>query len=302
MCDTNFPCSLNIRLTLLRFDLPPSETAYPLPVNMKRFVANQSTRQKSRRHRLSPKSDDAPRSFKRLMAVAQGKITRSGLDEGRVMKRKSSESTASVASPHIRPGEDLRAFASRVDATLPITGLAKRSLIKDGKDILGLKVHRTRKERKMHKLYDQWREEEHKIQERREEELELSAEKDLGIDAASIPISTSPDDKDEDSNGIDREGKRCRQGRSSLHDDPWLELKKQRAETKIGLHEVALAPPKLHKMTTKLLRVGSATVNVHNVPRAAGSLRRREELQVEREHIVAAYRKLREHEQFKLNN
>lgn len=230
------------------------------------------------------------------MAVAQGKKVRSGLDNGSSAKSEAAEAVADT--PRIRPGEDMRSFASRVDAALPVSGLAKKTTIKDGKDEIGLKVHRTRKERKMHKLYDQWRAEDQKIKDKREEELELAAEREMDDDMTG---TTSADYGAEMQGDNSQSKSRRRRRKQDDDEDPWLELKRRRAEAKVGLHEVAKAPPELHKKTTRQLKVRGATVDVENVPKSAGSLRRREELQVARNEVVEAYRKIREHEQAKLD-
>lgn len=226
------------------------------------------------------------------MAVAQGKRVRSGLDDG--SEGKTPAKDASVETPKIRPGEDLRSYSARVDAALPVAGLTKKTVIKDGKDEAGLKVYRTRKERKMHKLYDQWHAEERKINERKEEDLERAAEKALEKDAADI-TSASLAEFDEEVGK--KKGKRRR---VQVEEDPWLILKKKRGEAKVGLHDTAQAPPELNKKLSQQLKVGGAAVAVANVPKASGSLRRREELQAIRADVVDAYRKIREHEQAKL--
>lgn len=304
-------------------DLPPTQKARPLPVSSSNKGASNkgagnkgagnkgakrdppATTKKQRKRRND--DDDAPRAFKRLMAVAQGQRIRSGLDDGEKPKDKDKGKAKAAApddapeAPRIRPGEDLRSFAARVDAALPMSGLTKKTKAKDGKDEIGLKVKRTRKERKMHKLYDQWHEEERKIQEKREDELELEAERDLDNDAAGILSSSAFKGEMDEASGK-KKGRR-RRGKAPAEDDedPWLELKRKRAEAKVGLHDVALAPPELNKKLRQQLRVGDAAVDVENIPKSAGSLRRREELQAVREDVVEAYRKIREHEQAKLD-
>ena len=236
------------------------------------------------------------------MAAAQGKKFRSGLDNGEGTKPTAGKPAASETGnqtemPRIRPGEDMRSFANRVNAALPVSGLTRKTVIKDGRDEQGIKVQRTRKEKKMHKLYDQWRAEERKIQERREEELEEEAARELENDAAGVSTTDYMRYMDEGT------GKKKKKGRKrDIDEDPWLELKRKRAEAKVGLHDVALAPPELNKKKTRQLKeVGGAALDVDSVPRAAGSLRRREELQEARNDVVEAYRKIREHEQAKLN-
>lgn len=288
-----------------RYELPPSREARSLPVIPSRQGAKHAARAyDKKRKRTCRREIDAPRAFRRLMAIAQGKKNRSGLDNGtergavwaNVKGGSTDRSTAAgdiAETPRIRPGEDLRSFGARVDAALPVSGLTKKAKARNGKDEAGIKVFRTRKERNMHKLYDQWRAEEHKIREKREEHLEREAERELQNEDAGILTSLH------DALGSNKgRKKRLKAGQD---DDPWLGLKKRRAESRIGLHDVAQAPPELHKKIRQQLRVGDASVDVDSVPRAAGSLRRREELQTARNDVVEAYRKIREHEQAKLD-
>jgi hypothetical protein len=51
---------------------------------------------------------------------------------------------------------------------------------------------------------------------------------------------------------------------------------------------------------TKQIKIKDTTANVGNIPKTAGSLKRREELQEARADVLEAYRKIREHEQAKL--
>ncbi|KAG5940251.1 hypothetical protein E4U53_007624 [Claviceps sorghi] len=255
-------------------------------------------RSKTKRPRKDRKNnDDAPREFRRLMAFAQGKKTRSGLDDGETVGSRKMTQETPVEMPRIKQGEDMRSFSARVDAALPISGLATKTKIKDGKDSLGLKVHRTRKEKKMHKLYDQWRAEERKIQEQRDEDRELAEERETENGAFGLFAETALDDTSQ-LHGVKKSRKRGK----AQEDDPWQELIRKRNETKLKLHDVAQAPPELvHKKVRKQLQVGGAVVDVDNIPKAAGSLRRREELQAARDEVLEAYRKIREHEQAKLD-
>jgi hypothetical protein len=216
-------------------------------------------------------ADDAPRAFKRLMSFARGTRLRSGLDDGfrGGTGACNGEANGQVPeTPTIRPGERMADYLSRVDATLPISGLKRK-----GGDPLGLKVPRTRKEKKMHRLYDQWREEERKIQERKEHELELVAERELdkenggGSAAFSFLDEATPR----------RKGRR--RGRDVDDEDPWLEIKRRRAEATVGLHDVAKAPPELHKGdSAKRLDVHSRSLKVGNLSKSALSLKKRERL------------------------
>ncbi|KAL6693534.1 hypothetical protein J3F84DRAFT_379132 [Trichoderma pleuroticola] len=224
------------------FDLAPAEKARSLPVNKRKAASSSGERVTKKRARSSTRDNDTPRAFKRIMAVAGGRKIRSGLDDGQPDKTTTKGTDVTSEKLQIRPGENLGAFASRVDAALPVSGLAKKtSTNAEGKDALGLKVYRTRKERKMHKLYDQWRAEESKIQEKREEELERIAERDLEDDAAGI--LTSAAFEKENSHTKKRKGNKRKR---IVEEDPWEELKKRRGEKKAKVHDVVLAPPELN--------------------------------------------------------
>ncbi|KAK4150071.1 hypothetical protein C8A00DRAFT_37327 [Chaetomidium leptoderma] len=300
------------------FDLPPSQIARSLPpttISKKKAAekktekkpekksddAQKKTSQKRKRGRAD--ADDAPRAFKRIMALASGKPQRTGLDNGDAPakgkgKKKAKAVTKPTAKPasdptptedlKIRPGERIAEFNHRVDAALPISGLVTKT-VKNGRDPLGLKVKRTKKERKMHKMYDEWREMDLKVKERREEELELAEEKEMENEAMGVSWKL---DLEAQAQGK-KKGKRGKYigEESGPEGDPWKEIKKKRGEAKIGLHDVAKAPPEL-KLPRKDLLVRGAAVSAADIPKAAGSLRQREELQGIRDEVVASYRKM----------
>lgn len=240
------------------------------------------------------------------MAYAHGKTPRNGLDNGDAVKgkgKKKNKPAAKVAAAaattaaeqaakedlKIRPGERISEFNQRVDAALPLSGLVTKT-VKNGKDPLGLKVKRTIKERKMHHMYAEWREMDKKVQEQREEELELAEEREMENEAMGVTWKL-----DLEAQGK-KKGKKGKRGRyigeeGGPEKDPWAEIKKKRGEAKVGLNEVANAPPEL-KLPKKNLVVRGAAVAVENIPKAAGSLRQREELQSIREDVVASYRKM----------
>ncbi|KAK3359920.1 hypothetical protein B0T25DRAFT_564883 [Lasiosphaeria hispida] len=306
---------------LSTFDLPPTQIAKPLPVtsiskknapppkkkgkDQNNSNSNDDPKKNSKRKRGGGVGDDVPRAFKRLMAFAGGKPTKSGLDNGDGVRKKAKGGKATKAPPppkiepqaepnpdlKIRPGERLFEFSQRVDAALPLAGLVNK-MTKDGKDPLGLKVKKTKKERKMHKLYDEWREEERKIKEKREEERELAEEAEMVDDGKKVTWKL--DGEEQAAKGKKKKGKRTKLigEDGGKEEDPWLEIIKKRGEAKVGINEVAKAPPELVKMTRKKLLVHGAAVDVENIPKAAGSLRQREELQVIRDDVVAEYRKL----------
>lgn len=261
-----------------QFDLPPSEIARPLPVNR----SNKHNDGKkgpgeniAKKRKAQGSQDDAPRAFKRLMAFANGKKTRSGLDDGaKQPKRKATNSTSSVAAaaaasatptqtsdvatelPTIRPGEKLSDFAARVDQALPLSGLVTKT-VKDGKDVIGLKVRRTTKERKMHKLYDQWREEDKKIKERRAEAQEEETERQIDEDLANGTWRDWTKDyskdvaRDDDTTGK-KKSKKKKKNKKRKEDDPWKEFEKKHAEPRRGLHDIVQAPPELRGPGNKL--------------------------------------------------
>lgn len=216
------------------------------------------------------------------MAFTGGQKTRSGLDDGiqKTKKEKAKERARAKAKeqgkdedkddeekeettdepeqkapavPTIRPGESMSDFSARVDASIPVAGLINKTA-RGGKDPLGLKIYRTRKERKMHKLYDQWRAEEKKIHEMKEEELERVAERELEEDtpyaSAGGPMAWDSIPQEGKSKG---KKKRKRGGKGKdKEEDPWEELRRIRGERKVKLRDVAQAPPTLQKVSGRL--------------------------------------------------
>lgn len=269
-----------------------------------------------KRKRGAAEKDDAPRAFKRLMALKDGRKVRSGLDDGQRKgsstkkdnkKRKAGDASADATEanttktdkdvPIIRPGERLSEFSRRVDAALPVMGLVSKTT-KDGKDPLGLKVVRTRKEKKMHKLYDEWRREEAAIQEKRREEAEEAEEK-FWEENDGLGVKWRLDAESATGGAGKKKGKKGKKGTKSVwevaekdDEDPWEELRRKRGEAKIGLHDVVKAPPEFKVVPKQVFKVGGAAVDVGTIPKAAGSLKRREELQGVREEVVAAYRRM----------
>lgn len=322
-----------------RYELPPTQTAKPLPVVAPKQLREASGRggakknggktgktaqsapqtQGVKRKRGADKQDETPRAFKRLMALKDGKKVRDGLDDGHretkaEKKRKAAAENAkqeAVAAavkepkkemPTIQPGERMSEFAARVDAALPVMGLVKRST--NGKDPLGLKTYRTRKEKKMHKLYEEWRREEAAIQEKRREELEEAEEREMEDDG--VGVKWRLDMEAEAAGKKKKKGKRGKASKSvwDVDDgddaDPWEALKKKRGEAKIGLHDVAKAPPVLKTVPKQVFKVAGAAVDVGSIPKSAGSLKRREELQSVREEVLSTYRRMMEGKRAKL--
>ncbi|KXX79024.1 hypothetical protein MMYC01_204444 [Madurella mycetomatis] len=295
------------------FDLPPTQVAKPLAptISSKKSATTQKKanedqkRSGQKRKRGSANTDDAPRAFKLLMALTGGKKPRSGLDNGDAPEKKgkgkpkaagkkaadsasSKPTLPSAEELKIRPGERLSEFSHRVDAALPISGLVNKT-VKNGKDPLGLKVRRTKKEKKMHNMYAEWREIDRKVKERREEELELAEEREMENEALGVSWKLE----------LEARGRKKKKGKRAKYigeaggpeGDPWAEVVKKRGEAKVGINDVAQAPPEL-KLPKKNLLVRGAAVAVEDIPKAAGSLRQREELQGIRQEVVASYRKM----------
>lgn len=246
------------------------------------------------------------------MAFRDGKKLPKGLDDGvkptkkqkkeaaEAKKVKESNSTAVVAEapkvemPTIRIGERMSEFSARVDAALPVAGLINKTA-RGGKDPLGLKVVRTKKEKKMHKMYDEWREQDKKIKEQREEALELAEDEEddeeLGV-KWKVDMEVEASSKKSKKKGKKRKKMIGEIADAADDDDPWKVLKQKRGEVKIGLHDVAQAPPTFKNIPREVFKVRGARVNVQDVPKTAGSLRRREELGEVRKSVVDGYRQL----------
>ena len=268
-----------------------------------------------KRKRGKDLKDDMPRAFKRLMAFAGGQKTRDGLDDGNEKPTKKSKQLAAKKAANaeaaaiaaakkeaenpkpavpetkkevlaIRPGERMGEFAQRVDAALPISGLVGKA--KNGKDPLGFKTKRTKKERKMHKMYDEWREQDQKLKELKEEQEDEAEEKALELESLGVNwAEMGPAKKKKGKKGTRYVGEE-----GGKEEDPWEVVKRNRGEAKIGINEGGEAPPDLKILPRKKLVIGGAAVEVDDIPKAAGSLRQREELQGIRENVIDEYRKL----------
>ncbi|ORY03209.1 hypothetical protein BCR34DRAFT_591636 [Clohesyomyces aquaticus] len=279
------------------FDLAPTVRAAPLPVGKAR-APNPAPRRKKRKIADGYGEDDTPKAFARLMYLkATGKI-RKGLDDGRQSKPKTRKvddpapedtvDSEAQAKLKIMPGEKLSEFAQRVNQALPLSEVQKK-----GKKIEGVSDHKmTRHEKKLRKLQDGWRKEEARLRDKELEERELAEEEQDELDmmwedkTADLPVA----------------GKKKKKGKRKLvagevddrEEDPWEALKKQRQQRK-GLHDVVTEPPTFEKIPREIFKVkNGAKVNVGNIPNAAGSLRKREELGEERQTIIETYRALME--------
>ena len=235
------------------------------------------------------------------MAFHSGKKLPKGLDDGaRVSKAAKKRKLAANKEddvpveekpepemPTIRVGERMSDFAARVDAALPVSGLINKTA-RGGKDPLGLKVSRTKTEKRMHRMYDEWREQDRKIKEKREDALDL-AEMEAVDDDGQVKWK----DDVEPGSQKKKKAKGKKKVRGEVDDgdaDPWEQIKRNRAEAKVGLNDVVQAPPTFSKVPREKFRALGARVEVDDVPKASGSLRRREELGEERRSVVEGYR------------
>ncbi|KAJ4356674.1 uncharacterized protein N0V89_004710 [Didymosphaeria variabile] len=296
------------------FDLPPSIRAAPLPVGKNPTAPAQKTKKRKTSHIQGYGTDDTPKAFARLMAFQQNPKRRSGLDDG-AKPKKAPKQTTQKPSQHsaateteqaslpnseaqalpkpelkIMPGESLSEFRQRVNQALPLSGISKT-----GKKTPGLGDHRvTKHERHLKRLQEGWRKEEARIRDKEQEAAELAEEERDELDAmwedktAELPSAAGG------------KKKKAKKGKKKLvvgevddkGEDEWEALRRKREERK-GLHDVVLEPPSFKKVPREIFKVkGGAKVNVGNVPNAAGSLRKREELGEERQGIIETYRKI----------
>jgi antitoxin (DNA-binding transcriptional repressor) of toxin-antitoxin stability system len=289
--------------------------ATSLPVGKARTFSSKPKAKKLKSARVEGYGvDDTPKAFARLMAFSQGtKPKRSGLDDGIVKSKKqrkqeqqkTAESTEQdnggksesqqkpeKAELRIQPGESMADFKARVDQALPLSGVSK-----SGRKVAGVSDHRvTKHERKLKRLQKGWREEEARIRDKEQEERELAEEEEdeqkaMWEDKTSeLPTTTTVNGKKKKA----KKGKRkLLAGEVDNHsEDEWEALKKKR-ETRKGLHDVVSAPPEFTRTPREIFKVkNGAGAKVGNVPNAAGSLRKREELGEERKTIIDTYREM----------
>ena len=221
----------------------------------------------------------------------------SGLDDGVVKSKKrkrtpaiigataqdTASSTVESATLNIKPGERYQDFSARVDAALPVSGLVGRGT-KGVRDLPGVKKQRTKMEKKMHRIYAEWREVEAKRKEALEEAKDEAEDQELELISTTIPTMKS------------KKGKK-RKGAESDDEDPWAAVARNRqagvsSGGLVGLHDVVQAPPQLKAQKAKFRVLDGAKVDVLDVPSKAGSLRRREELGEARRSVVEGYREM----------
>ncbi|KAF2762714.1 hypothetical protein EJ05DRAFT_495579 [Pseudovirgaria hyperparasitica] len=271
------------------YDLPPNVVAKPLPTNKSAAKLSDNFNSKRRKGKKSsaPTSDyghdDTPKAFARLMSYKNGKAPRNGLDDGAPAKAQKRKRDAEIdekpAIPKMLPGERMSEYSARVDQALPISGLVSK-----GKKLPGVKEHLTKHDKRLRRIQAVWRKEEAEIKEKEEEELEQLEEEEENLKALlaenKIELPQSKRGKRRKMVGEQDDG----------DDDPWAALKDKREKPK-GLHDVVQAPPEFSAVPKEKFKVrNGAKVHVDDVPNAAGSLRRREELGEARKDIIANYR------------
>lgn len=270
--------------------------------NRTKIQASKSTQNGSKAYAHA----DTPRAFTRLIS-GSGKRPHSSLDNGdnntlskKKQKRKqatksdpSGVNTQSAAGPapravdipKILPGERLGDYAARVDHALPIAGLARSGKVK----VEGMKERQTRMEKRLHRMYADWRAEEARLKEKEEEAREKQEEEDEEQEAKYGSQVFE---------GFDGPGRKSKKRRRKVigetggvdDDDPWAELKVKR-EGRRGLHDVVQAPPVFKAVPKEKFKVrNGAKVNVVDVPNKAGSLKKREELGEARREVIERYR------------
>lgn len=295
-----------------QYNLPPTSVARSLPVGKHgQSVFTDDKARKgvaSERKARAYKADDTPKAFARLMQRqgGVGKKPANGLDNGEARsskkrkrgdqdkppsavekakaaaaKQAAAANAAQPALPKIQPGERLADFAARVDQMLPVSGLTRKGKSAAG----GPQERQTKTEKRLQKMYAEWREEEARRKEKLEEAQELAEEDEDEEDAmfedktAALPAT-----------GKGKKRKRMIGEQKDKDDDPWAELKLKRDMPK-GLHDVAQAPPEFKTIPREKFKVrNGAIAQVADVPNSAGSLKRREELGEARKSIIEQYR------------
>lgn len=299
-----------------RFDLPPTSIAKPLSAFHKAALGDES-KQKTGRKRASKDGnshqkvhDDTPRAFARLLNFQKtGKQPAHTLDDGSAQKGKKRKrgvddqsnraadaegapmpapETAAAGPSEIKilPGERLAEFSARVDHALPIAGLRSRGRVSNTK-IPGLKAgdRKTKHNRRLERMQQQWREEETRRKQKLEEEMadkEEEWEEQQFLWAGAVT-----------GEGVKKKKRKGAKGAAADGDDPWTELEERRRETRQkNLQDVVQAPPQLKGVKTRFRVYGLAGVDVGNVPGRVGSLRKREELGSIRREVIDEYRKM----------
>lgn len=245
-----------------------------------------------------------------------------GLDDGAPASKKRkrhAESTTTtqipvepgLVVPTILPSEPLSAFSARVDAAIPVSGLAKSK--RSSVIAVGPGERQTKMEKRMQRMQAEWREAAAKRKEKEEAEAEAEESEE------------GDEDRDRKIGGVNASGKAGRKtkakgkskrtkGLATTVDnedvddgDPWAVIAAKRSENSstaasgprsgglVGLHDVVLAPPKFSKVPKEKSITGSSGIDgARHFERAAkkGGLKRQEELGEARRSVVESYRRM----------
>ncbi|KAK6505145.1 hypothetical protein TWF481_007066 [Arthrobotrys musiformis] len=246
------------------------------PTNHER---NPSNPKRKKNKRPKPSDDDTPKAFTRLMAYAATKKRPNGLDEPKSStskKRKRNEETAVAAAPQpvepvkeeskpltLLPGEKLSDFSRRVDAAIPVSfkGLQR------GDDNPKLRKKK-------------------KVEEKKEDEVDEDTY-DFDDNGDLLPNHLKPHNHNPHT-------KQKVKGRKERSPSPFAVLREKRGAVQSSINDVVQAPPSLVVPKEKLrdkTKPGGGIQGLE-VPKASGSLARREMLQEERKGVLERYRAL----------
>ncbi|KAK4989121.1 hypothetical protein LTR50_003456 [Elasticomyces elasticus] len=315
------------------YNLPPTTLARPLPARQaaSKKAATDSKpdngRPKQKKARIEGYGDDdTPRAFARLMRFGASGKGPNSLDNGErtplTKKRKRGQDTSTTTTtttvppaphlqphppkpkqkpqpppapptvPKILPGESISSFSARVNLALPISGLARKGNKTKVPGVRGGE-RQTKTEKRLQKMYAEWRTVDAARKERAEEARELDEEAEDERDAMYGGGLS-----DAGFSGGKKAAARRRRMLGEVaavkaeDEDPWAELQRLRGTTR-GLRDVAQAPPTFSTVPREKFRVrNGARAAVSDVPNAAGSLARREELGEARRGVIERYREM----------
>lgn len=209
--------------------------------------------------------------------------------------------------PKILPSEPLSAFAARVDAALPMAGLARS---KRGGRLEVDGGRQTRMERKMQRMQQEWREGDRRRREHAEEEDDVNAVEDDEKGVSGDIDTSGRIGHNGNAKGKKKKSKRGKHqpARSDLDEaDPWAAVARKRAEpttnststtrgrSLVGLHDVVLAPPKFSCVPRVKIRTGAGGPGTKGGPGVqpfVPGLRRQAELSAARNEVVEGYRRM----------
>ncbi|MCJ1465756.1 hypothetical protein MMC07_004375 [Pseudocyphellaria aurata] len=312
------------------YDLPPTTIAHPLPV-LKTATPQTKLSTAEFRHSLKPRwkqglGDDTPRAFTRLMnPQTTGWKPSKGLDDGDSASKKRKRSTESNTTattpaepgsvvPTILPTEPLSVFSARVDAAIPVSGLARSK--HSSVTVVGPRERQTKMEKRMQKMQAEWREAAAKRKDKlaEEEEVEENEGGDGFGDGKGFGVSGSGKARRK----IKIKGKTKRRKASATtgddeivdYDDSWAAIvakqlgnrsntaSRSRSAGLVGLHDVVLAPPKFSEILKGKLMAENTSFggarHVRSVSKKASTigLKKQEELGEARRSVVEAYRRI----------